>query len=616
MSTALAALIWFLSWTLAPENAQSQIKLNYPEVSFISYLRERFLLSLNGVNADAAGLVAGLTIGERSLLSDAVELEMKTLSLTHLVAVSGANLAIIVGAIYFLCAGLGMPRNIRYLTALIAMSGYVLLVGPESSVIRAATMALFVMIGLWLGRGSTALNSLSLAIVVLLMIDPGLATDIGFALSAFATAGLLIMAAPMFEWLRQYMPDVIAMGIAASSSAQLFTTPVLLILQPSIPLYSVLANLIVEPVVAPITILGILSVIVSSVNIPLAGGVSYLASIMANWIVIVAQELSSWPAARLHFVKGVLGILLVALVVALLALSFGIFKPAARQLRISAALVCVLAISWSATDQIRHTNFASDSALLVCDVGQGDALLVRDSGQVVLVDVGRDDDLIDQCLQSAGVKRIDLLVLTHFDADHVAGIRGAIRNREVGLALVSGFEDDRPLVSIVQKVLAEAGVRIEVGRTGLVGNLGRFSWKILQPSSKANESSDSNDASLIFAAWDDEHAVLALGDLGESGQIRLLRNAMHDLSLLRTRQLIVKVAHHGSADQSSELYEFLSPVAAIFSVGKNDYGHPAASALSILERTGATVLRTDQLGPIAIDLDAELGIRSGGKLTT
>jgi competence protein ComEC len=91
---------------------------------------------------------------------------------------------------------------------------------------------------------------------------------------------------------------------------------------------------------------------------------------------------------------------------------------------------------------------------------------------------------------------------------------------------------------------------------------------------------------------------------------------MHDLSLLRTRQLIVKVAHHGSADQSSELYEFLSPVAAIFSVGKNDYGHPAASALSILERTGATVLRTDQLGPIAIDLDAELGIRSGGKLTT
>jgi competence protein ComEC len=616
VSTTLAALIWLLSWGFAPKDSESQIKLNYPEVGFISYLRERFLLSLNGVNSDASGLVAGLTIGERSLLSEAVEAEMKTLSLTHLVAVSGANLAIIVGAIYFLCAGLGLPRNIRYLTALIAMSGYVLLVGPESSVIRAATMALFVMVGLWLGRGSSALNSLSLAIVVLLMVDPGLATDIGFALSAFATAGLLIMAAPMFEWLRQYLPDVVAMGVAASASAQLFTTPVLLVLQPSIPLYSVLANLMVEPVVAPITILGILSVLVSVVNIPLAGGVSYLASLMANWIVIVAQELSSWPAARLHFVKGAFGILLVALVVALLALSFGILKPAARQLRITAALTSLLAISWSATDQIRHTNFASDSALLVCDVGQGDALVLRDSGQVVLVDVGGQDELIDKCLSNAGVDRIDLLVLTHFDADHVAGIRGALQNREVGLVLVSGFEDDRPLVSIVHQELASAGALIEIGRTGLVGNLGRFHWKILQPSSNAVESSDSNDASLIFAAWDDTYSVLALGDLGESGQLRLMRNAAHDLAILRSRNLIVKVAHHGSADQSTELYEYLSPVAGIFSVGKNDYGHPAPSALSMLERTGATVLRTDQLGPIALDLEVSLEIRSGGKLTT
>jgi competence protein ComEC len=609
-------LIWFLSWVLAPKDSQSQIKLNYPDLGFIGYLRERFLLSLNGVNQDAAGLVAGLTIGERSLLSDTVEAQMKTLSLTHLVAVSGANLAIVVGAIYFLCAGLGLPRNVRYLTALIAMSGYVLLVGPESSVIRAATMALFVMIGLWLGRGSSALNSLSLAIILLLSIDPGLATDIGFALSAFATAGLLIMAAPMFEWLRNHMPDFLAMGIAASASAQLFTTPVLLVLQPSIPLYSVLANLLVEPVVAPITILGILGVICSAVNIPLAGGVSYLASLMANWIVVVAQELSSWPAARLHFVRGVFGILIVAAIVVLLALSFGALRRAASSLRFTALLVTILGISWSATDQVRHTNFAADSALLVCDVGQGDAMVIRDSGQVALIDVGPDGLLIDKCLQSAGINRIDLLVLTHFDADHVAGIRGAMKDRDIGITLVSGFEDDRPLVSVVQQALSQAGVKVEIGRTGLSGSLGRFSWKILQPSSKANESSDSNDASLVFAAWDEEFAVLALGDLGEQGQLRLMRNAMPDLDALRARNLIVKVAHHGSADQSRVLYEYLSPTAGIFSVGKNDYGHPAPSALALLERTGAIVLRTDQLGPIAIDLDHQLQIRSGGKLTS
>ena len=131
--------------------------------------------------------------------------------------------------------------------ALCVMASYVLLVGPESSVIRAATMALFVMIGLWLGRGSSPLNSLSLAVIVLLAIDPALSRDIGFALSAFATAGLLIFAPPVFEWLRVRLPDFIALGLAASFAAQLFTTPVLLLIQPSIPIYQCPPSLIPKP---------------------------------------------------------------------------------------------------------------------------------------------------------------------------------------------------------------------------------------------------------------------------------------------------------------------------------------------------------------------------------
>ena len=150
MNTALGALLWVLSFFFAAGET-SQIKLNYPQLEVVETIRRRFLLALHGENPDAVGLVAGLTIGERSLLSEDVEDQMRTLSLTHLVAVSGANLAIVVGATYFLLAGLGIARNTRFLIALCVMASYVLLVGPESSVIRAATMALFVMIGLWLG---------------------------------------------------------------------------------------------------------------------------------------------------------------------------------------------------------------------------------------------------------------------------------------------------------------------------------------------------------------------------------------------------------------------------------------------------------------------------------
>ena len=615
MNLSLAILLWVISWIFAPEG-ESRLKQSYPDVEIVDWFRERFLLSLNGVGPDAVGLVAGLTIGERSMLSEQVEVQMKTLSLTHLVAVSGANLAIVVGAVYFLLAGLGVSRNLRFLIALLAMGCYVLLVGPESSVIRAATMAVFVMIGLWLGRGSTPLNSLSLAVIFLLAIDPALSRDIGFALSAFATAGLLILAEPIFEWLRRYLPDFLALGVAASFSAQLFTTPVLLILQPSIPVYSVLANVIVEPVVAPVTILGILAVIASGFSMQLAGVIGYLASVFANWIVVVAGELASWPSARVHFVNGLSGILLVALIVVLIALSIGVLKSFATPLRAMAGAVTLVAISWSVSDVVRFENFAGDFTILACDVGQGDAFIFRDAGVVAVIDVGPEDSAIDQCLRSASVRHIDLLILTHFDADHVAGIRGALKDRSVGLALISGFEDDRPLVSVVRTELEARGIEIVIGRAGLTGNIGDYSWKILQPSFDAIEASDSNDASLVTAFWNQDNAFLALGDLGAPGQIRLLRNAMPELSALRQKRLVLKVAHHGSADQSEELMEYLQADYAIFSVGKNRFGHPTDRALSLASRTGARILRTDTHGPIALDLEAEIKIYRGGKLST
>ncbi len=615
MNTALALVLWGLSFFFANPQT-SRIKLSYPNIPAVDIVRERFLLSLHGANSDAVGLVAGLTIGERSLLSDEVESQMRTLSLTHLVAVSGANLAIVVGATYFVLAGLGLARNSRYLLALIVMVLYVLLVGPESSVIRAATMAFFVMVGLWLGRGSSPLNSLGLAVIVLLVIDPALSRDIGFALSAFATAGLLIFAPPVFEWLRLRVPDFVALGIAASFAAQLFTTPILLLIQPSIPVYSVLANLIVEPVVAPITILGIVSVIVSMVSIPVGGLFSSFAAWLASWIVLVSSELSGWPLARVYFVQGLAGVAIVGAIVGLLALSAGAMQRRAKQLQLVAGMLVVLSVSWASTDVIRRETFAGDYNLFACDVGQGDALIVRDSGVVALIDVGPDSDLIDQCLTSAGVGRIDLLVLTHFDADHVRGIGGALRDREVGLAIVSGFEDDRPLVGVVEGALQSKNVPVVIGRAGLTGKLGELNWKVLQPTVSAIEASDSNDASVVISFWNDSNALLALGDLGESGQLRLLRSAMGDLAMLRQRNLTIKVAHHGSSDQSPELARYLGPEIAIFSVGDNDYGHPTSRALDLYQMVGASIVRTDKHGPAAIRFDDDGAILLGGKLST
>ena len=610
---AFAIALWTMLWLSAPPGQESAIKSSYPLVPAVEGVRTAFLHLIGYAPSDAEALVAGLAIGERSLLSDSTAQKMRELSLTHLVAVSGANLAIVIGAVWYLTAYLGFSRNQRFSSGLLAMLGYVLLVGPESSVIRAATMALFVTVALWLGRGSSPLHSLALAIALLLLIDPPIATDFGFSLSAIATAGLLVAASPLFEALKPRMPEWLALGIAAAFAAQLFTTPILLMLQPGLPLYAVLANLLVEPVVAPVTILGI-SAAVLAIPVPFLArfGID-LASIGTGWIVLVSKHLSELPFARLHFVTGPTGVALAALIVVLTAAYFSLSSTRLNRavLALIAGLLAIGAIL-SFVDVARSTHVHRNWNALNCDVGQGDALLLRSSNQVALIDVGPDPELLRECLDSAGVRGIDLLLISHYDADHVAGIDG-LDGLEIGLAVLPGFEDDRPLADKVQSRMGQWAESQVVGQRGMTGTLGKCKWSILEPSFSAGEATDSNDASLVSLFDCENYRMLALGDLGEQGQERLLASSASLLTASST--LVLKVAHHGSADQSRDLHEFLKPDIALISVGKNRFGHPTGRSLRILHSVGAKVFRTDLDGAISIQAGVDgVTVGTGGKL--
>ena len=613
----LAGVTWLYLWVTAKEGLESSLKLSFPRFDAVEELRAKFLFNLSGVTQDSAGLVGGLAIGERGLISEDLAENMKELSLTHLVAVSGANLAIIAAAVFLTASLLGFGRSTRFVLSYLAIACYIVLVGPESSVLRAGVMAAFVLAGWWLGRKVNPLVPLSWAVLVLLLIDPGLAVDIGFALSAFATLGLLILAGRLHEWFEPRIGTWLSMGVSASIAAQLFTLPVLLILQPSIPLYSVLANLAVEFVVAPVTVLGILAVLASALFPPLAILLSLIASFGTWWIEVVANNLSQLPLTRVPMLPGPIGIwFTVLLVLGLTALAIS-KKPAMRL--VGAILVSVFAIpiAWVVTDLNRQSSFHQSWEVLNCDVGQGDALLIRSQGQIALIDVGRDDDPIDNCLKRLGIQRLDLLVLSHFDADHIGGIAGAMRNRTAGLVLISGFKDDRPLVSLVSQVLSNSADSVQIGHRGMSGEMGGVRWSVLSPTANALEAEDSNDASVVMTFDVGEFSVLALGDLGEPGQQRLLRNSWPKLWTLRDKPLVLKVAHHGSKDQSYQLHKLIQPDAAIFSVGQgNDYGHPSPKTLSMLYGLGAKVLRSDSQGPISIRVEGgRLVASTGGKLS-
>ena len=617
MIVLLAGALWLFLLLNATPELESNLKLNFPKINSIEELRAKFLFNLNGVTEDSSGLVAGLAIGERGLISETLSENMKELSLTHLVAVSGANLAIIAAVVFLTASLFGAPRFWRFTLAYLSIAAYILLVGPESSVLRAGTMAAFVMAGWWLGRKVNPLVPLSWAVLFLLLVDPALAVDIGFALSVFATLGLLVLAGNLHERLEPKLGTWLSLGVSASVAAQLYTLPVLLILQPSIPVYSVLANLAVEAVVAPVTVLGILAVIASAVSPPVAQLLTWLASFGTWWIETVANNLSQMPLTRIPMLPGAIGIgFTVCLVVGLTL----VLVSKHVSLKVAGAIcvaVFLVPIGWIAQDFSRQNNFLADWQILNCDVGQGDALLIRSGGKVALVDVGREDEPIDHCLSSLAISHIDLLVLTHFDADHVGGIRGAIAGRSVGVALISGFRDDRPLVSVVSEILAVSAGSVLVGYSGMSGSLGSSKWRVLSPTFEANEAEDSNDASLVLTFELAKFNVLALGDLGEKGQERLMRNSYPWLAALRQKPLILKVAHHGSKDQSTKLHALVEPDIALVSVGAgNDYGHPTQSALFMLQRLSTRILRTDIHGAISLRIDDDrLVAATGGKLS-
>lgn len=611
-----------LSPTAAGESAGFKGRCNDPPVqinaaakenSLVTGLRAAFMKNLRGVDSNSAGLVAGLAIGDVSMLSQSLLDQMKLVSLTHLTAVSGANCAIVLAMFYLLVRKLGGGRWWRLGIGLAALISYVQLVGAQPSVLRAAVMAASVLIGVSLGRKTAPMSALALSVIVLLIADPWLSIDFGFALSVAATAGLLVLTQPITARLQPHLPTWLAIAVAVSLSAQILCLPILLQLQSGIATYALPANVLAEPLVAPVTVLGICACLIAWLFPPAAWCLTYLAS-EATWLIAkIANYFSSQQNVTLGWPTGIAGVTLAICLVIAFLLWFKAEPTRLRNLGLtSLALITAFSVGSIGFNLVRSANWPlRDWQVVACDVGQGDALVIRSAGQIALIDVGRENRPVNQCLQKLEVKRIDLLVLTHFDMDHIGGVSGAITNRQVGIALVSPFKDERWGATGTNLLLSNAGIKIVAVERDMTGWLGQIQWRVLNPNRNAAGAESSNDASITMIWRGSEFNLLTMADLGEKGQRRIAsQDSWWKDPDLQAKPLILKVSHHGSADQFGELIQAMRPDISLVSVGKNNsYGHPTLRTLGILSGVGSEIDRTDELGSIAV------ASRDGGLVT-
>ncbi|MDO5051943.1 MAG: ComEC/Rec2 family competence protein [Pseudoclavibacter sp.] len=575
-------------------------------------LREGLAAAAAELPEPGGRLVPGLATGDTRALDERTEQAMRIASLAHLTAVSGANCAIVVGGILLAGRLLRVPRTVRALAAGAGLAGFVLLVTPEGSVLRAGVMAAIALgAGGW-GRAARGVPLLLLAATVLLAADPGIADDAGFALSVLATAGLLLLAEPLALRLARVLPRWLAVALAVPLAAQLACQPVLLLLQEGLPLYGAVANLLAAPAAPLATVLGLLACLLLPVapwaaEWPLRG-----AWLAAQWIGAVAHGVAGWPAATLPWWPGALGALAFALVV----LAAGVLLlTRARRLRAPVALgLCLLLAVAAGTATGSALHRARDRPgqwrAAACDVGQGDAILVRAGGPVALIDTGEEPGPLERCLRELGVEALAWLLLSHFDRDH-SGAALEILPRIGGLIVPDTVEARGE--PVLEQVRA-AGVPVRYAAAGDVWRLGDTVWTALWPVRRAGGApspESGNDGSLAVRVDPAPgclavcRSLVSLGDLSARPQTALR---------LRSPRLlpadVVKMSHHGSRDQDPQLYLRIGARLGLVSAGAgNGYGHPTGEALGMLADAGCYAARTDLLGTIVVhERDGRLAI--------
>jgi competence protein ComEC len=527
---------------------------------------------------DPQALVPALVDGDDARLRQPVQDEFRRAGLTHLLAVSGTNLTIVLMLALAVARASGLGRRRLLLVGFVAVTGFVLLARPDPSVVRAAAMGTVGLVAVAVG-GRGGLRTLATAILALLFVDPWLARSPGFVLSASATAGILLAANPLAARFSRWMPHWCALMLAVPLAAQWACLPAVVALSGEVSIVGIVANVVVAPLVAPATIAGLVGGLLDMLH----GGVALVPGTFAAWtaagIVVIAHHAAGLTGAAMPWHAPWWVLLFV-----LPPVGYGLWRIADQPM-----VVTGLAIGLS-LGLVRppQAGWPPDGWLMVaCDVGQGDATVVRAGRDAaVLIDVGPDPLPVDGCLRRLHVDRLPLVVITHTHADHLNGWAGGVGGRVVGRVLHGSSGGPGTPVF--------AGDRFHVGSLDI-----EAVWP--PAGAVAPDRADGtamNNSSVVLRVMTRGVVLLLAGDVETEAQEAILASGMPiDADIL-------KFPHHGSARQSPEFLRAVDAGIATISVGEgNDYGHPDAEALDMLRQGGTAWRRTDRDGDIAIALD-------------
>ncbi len=551
----------------------------------------------------AATLAAGVLVGEQRAMSPQTVEDLRVTGTTHLVVVSGQNVALLLGIAVAALTAI-VPRRRAALITLALLPPYLVLVGMDPPVVRGSLMACSVVIASLAGRRTPGWIYLIYAVAVMLAVDPALIDDVAFQLSAAATAGVMLIAPVLRDWtLARLHWGEDAPGRAAfievaatATGASLAVVPVQAAAFGYVSLWSVPANILVAPLYEGSVLIAAIAALTGwwtpAAEVIGLGGRAVPEAFLAIVSIMAQLPNAAFPVDA-PLPAGV------AFYAVLLAGTWWLARhtgpPAALDqsrrsgLEWTVMFGLVAGILWLAvltpTDDL--------ASVTILDVGQGSAALIRDGDTQVLVDTGPPDGVVLAALHRTGARRgLDAVILSHADTDHAGGLHPLLRRADVHAL----YATDEALETLEFTQGAE-GAALTIGDRVHISD--RVTLEILAPPSHTRDRrhASPNEASLVVMVTIGERRILLPGDIEAGSEDWLVRSGQ------RLHADVIAVPHHGSRTSSSpEFVDAVGAAVAVASVGlDNRFGHPHEEVVERYE--DALFLRTDLNGDITIRSD-------------
>ncbi|MDD3437593.1 MAG: DNA internalization-related competence protein ComEC/Rec2 [Candidatus Gastranaerophilales bacterium] len=545
-------------------------------------------------------LLGGVVFGDDAVSTpEEIKTSFKNSGLLHLLAASGMNVALIYGIWFFLLRKLKVPFNITVSSGIFIVIFYAMMTGLGPSVIRAAFMLIFILVGKLIDRDTHSISLLSFVALLMLIYNPAYINDVGFQLSFLVTFGLLLTGPIIFENIKS-MPNWLSGAIFVPIIAQIWVAPIQMYYFNSFSLYSVFANILVLPFVTIISFGGFTGAVLAIIK-PLADSVCFVFDLILNPVlnitVAISNYFSNLPHSLIQMLQpSLLQIFLYYGIVLLITLILKIGKNKGLIITLS-SLCLLLSISW-----IKFPDKSFET--IIFDVQNADAFLIKTpKNKYFLIDSGKigykggktqAKAIVLEYLKDNGIKNIEGLIITHFDSDHAGGAIDLIENLNIKNIYVNSLNDKSTLA---KKIYLKGKNKVKQAKNNeIIYQEGKLIIKNFTANLHGQEFENEN--SIITLISDGNFDELFMGDAGIVAFDKLKNYLPNDIEIL-------KIGHHGAKNVvNKEFLDRINPEIAIVSTGINNYGHPNGVTLNILEQHKVKILRTDRQNAIKINEEA------------